>query len=126
MTKTVSWHRLCLDRDFRVDDTTVEVTFHEGRRHRVTVEEVDEEYRLTALVARRRDVADLHNLPMQIWLRNRGTALVGFRIDRRGAVVGEAWVPKVGLTAEEFQVYVRAVATESDRFEYSLTGKDVE
>ena len=109
-----------------MDDTAVEVTFHEGRRHRVTVEEVDEEYRLTALVARRRDVADLHNLPMQIWLRNRGTALVGFRIDQRGAVVGEAWVPKVGLTAEEFQVYVRAVATESDRFEYSLTGKDVE
>jgi len=126
VTKTASWHRLCRRGEFRVDDTAVEVTFHEGRRHRVTVEEVDEEYRLTALVARRRDVADLHNLPMQIWLRNRGTALVGFRIDGRGAVVGEAWVPKVGLTAEEFQVYVRAVATESDRFEYALTGKDVE
>ena len=126
MTKTVSWHRLCRGRDFRVDDATVEVTFHEGRRHRVTVEEVDEEYRLTALVARRRDVADVRNLPMQTWLRNRGTALVGFRIDGRGAAVGEAWVPKVGLTAEEFQVYVRAVATESDRFEYALTGKDVE
>jgi hypothetical protein len=41
-------------------------------------------------------------------------------------VVGEAWVPKEGLTAEEFQVYVRAVATESDRFEYALTGRDVE
>ena len=125
MTKTVSWHRLCRGEGFRVDDTTVEVTFHDGRRHRVTVEEVDEEYRLTALVARRRDVAAVHNLPMRTWLRNRGTALVGFRIDRRGALVGEAWVPKVGLTSEEFQVYVRAVATESDRFEYALTGKDV-
>jgi hypothetical protein len=108
-----------------VDEATVEVAFHEGRRHRVTVEEFGEEYRLTALVARRRDVAGLHNLPMQVWLRNRGTALVGFRIDWGGAVMGEAWVPKAGLTAEEFQVYVRAVATESDRFEYALTGKDV-
>jgi hypothetical protein len=109
-----------------VDEATVEVAFHEGRRHRVTVEEFGDEYRLIALVARRRDVADLNNPSLQTWLRNRGTALVGFRIDGRGAVVGEAWVPKEGLTAEEFQVYVRAVATESDRFEYALTGRDVE
>jgi hypothetical protein len=41
-------------------------------------------------------------------------------------LIAEAWIPKAGLTAEEFQLYVRTVALESDRFEYVLTGKDVE
>ena len=45
---------------------------------------------------------------------------------RRGRVVAGAWVPKAGLTQEEFQLYVRAVAVESDRFEYRLTGRDNE
>jgi hypothetical protein len=52
--------------------------------------------------------------------------LVGFRIDRQHRLVGEAWIPKAGLVAEEFQLYVRMLAAECDRFEYALTGKDVE
>ena len=66
------------------------------------------------------------DLPIQVWLRNRATALVGFRIDSRGRLVGEALVPKAGLTAEEFQIYVRAVAVQCDRLEYLLTGRDQE
>jgi len=53
-------------------------------------------------------------------------SLMGFRIDRRGRLVGEAWVPKAGLTGEEFQLYVRHLAVEADRFEYGLTGRDSE
>ena len=30
------------------------------------------------------------------------------------------------LVAEEFQLYVRMLATECDRFEYAITGQDVE
>ena len=41
-------------------------------------------------------------------------------------MLGEAWVPSAGLTAEEFRVYVHTVAAESDRFEQQLTGLDKE
>ena len=51
---------------------------------------------------------------------------MGFRIDHRGRVVGEAWVPKAGLSAAEFQLYLRTAAVECDRFEYVLTGRDAE
>ena len=62
----------------------------------------------------------------RIWKRNRATQLVGFRIDDRSRLVAEAWVLKIGVTPEEFQLYVRTVAKESDRFEFLLTGRDVE
>jgi hypothetical protein len=40
------------------------------------------------------------------------------------ALVGDSWVPKVGLTRVEFLVYLRALAKECDRFEFQLTGED--
>jgi hypothetical protein len=42
---------------------------------------------------------------------------VGFKIDGRGRLVGEAWVPPAGLNREEWSVYVRAVARACDRVE---------
>jgi hypothetical protein len=52
--------------------------------------------------------------------------LVGFRLDQKGRLVGEAWVPKAGLTRDEFLLYAKRVADECDLFEYHLTGKDRE
>ena len=63
---------------------------------------------------------------LRAWKRNRSTQLVGFRVDRKGRLVGEAWVPKAGLERGEFLLYVVRVATECDLFEYHLTGKDRE
>lgn len=71
-------------------------------------------------------MASLPDLPLKIWSRNRVVSLIGFRIDHRGRLVGEAWVPKVGITKSEFQLYLRTVAVEADRFEYTLTGRDSE
>jgi hypothetical protein len=59
-----------------------------------------------------------------VWRRNRVTELVGFRLDRRGRIIGEAVLPSPGLTAKEWDLYVRAVARACDRFEYVLTGQD--
>ena len=64
--------------------------------------------------------------PLRPWRYNRAAQLVNFRIDTRGRVCAEGWVPKAGLTAEEFQLVLRRVADESDRFEFMLTGKDIE
>lgn len=120
------WVRLCRTKDFSVDEPHIEVNVHDGRRHRITINDEGESYRLSAFVVRQAVVSSVPDVPIQAWLRNRVMLLVGFRIDERGRVVAEAWVPKAGLTQEEFQLYVRTVAVESDRFEYALTGKDNE
>lgn len=120
------WAKLCQARDLIVEEPHVVIEFGDNRRHRVTVDEHANEYLLSALVARQSIVSTLPNLPMQVWLRNRAMSLVGFRIDHRGRLIAEAWVPTAGLTAKEFQHYLRSVAAEADRFEYVLTGKDSE
>ncbi len=58
------------------------------------------------------------------WERNRASDIVGFKLDGRGRLIGEAWVPTVGLDAEEWAFYVRTVAEACDRLEYLLTGRD--
>jgi hypothetical protein len=61
---------------------------------------------------------------VRTWRRNRGTELVGFHIDRRRRLMGVTWVPKAGLAEAEFQLCVRTLATECDRYEFELTGQD--
>ncbi len=120
------WRRLCRAKDLEVDENYIDVKCNGERRQRVAVEDQEEAYMISAVVVRQAVVASLPDLPIQTWLRNRALMLVGFRIDRQHRLVGEAWIPKAGLVAEEFQLYVRMLATECDRFEYALTGKDIE
>ena len=122
----VEWSRLCRDGDLSIEEPHIDVIFRDQRRHRVTVEDDGDAYRLYAVVARQAVVTSVPDLPIQAWLRNRAALLVGFRVDRQNRLITESWVPKVGLKAEEFQFFVRTVAEESDRFEYALTGRDVE
>lgn len=120
------WVRFCQAKDLSVDRSNVDVQFGDGRRHRVTVKDEGDAYIISGFVVRRAVVPLIPDLPVQAWIRNRVTQLVGFRIDQRFRLVGEAWVPKAGLTSEEFQLYLRTVASECDRFEYLLTGRDIE
>jgi hypothetical protein len=74
------------------------------RHHRVHIEDCGDEYELSAFVVRQAVVNRSVDLPSRIWSRNASTPLVGFRIDRHGRLVGEARVPKTGLSAAEFQL----------------------
>ncbi len=121
-----SWTSLCQGHQFQVTPPHIDVQLGQGRSHRLTVVEHAEEYLLVGVVARHSVVADIGGLALSTWLRNRSTALVGFRIDLRGGLEGRSWVPKAGLTPAEFQSYAWTLAAECDRFEYSLTGRDVE
>ena len=121
------WRLMCEAGDLSVSDAEVTVTFPDQRSHRVTVADVGNEILLNAVVARPATVrAAGKSLPLDTWLRNRAVNLVGFRIDEKDRLVSESWVPKAGLSAEEFQFHLRAVAVEADRYEYALTGRDVE
>jgi hypothetical protein len=120
------WARLCKGAGFATSGDEIEVRFADERHHRVRVDDEGEAFRVVGVVARRAVVEGLENVALQAWRKNRSTQLVGFRLDDRGWLVGEAWIPKAGLSGEEFATYVRQVAAECDRLEYLLTGKDTE
>jgi hypothetical protein len=87
---------------------------------------VSDAIELSSLVARPSVLAEIDSPSLAAWRRNRAASLVGFRVDERGRLVGESWVPTEGLTRDEFLLYVRGLAAACDLFEFQLTGKDRE
>lgn len=59
-------------------------------------------------------------------MRNQTARLCGFRLDANGVLIGEATVPKSGLTPGELCDRVRALASACDLLEAHLTGDDRE
>lgn len=119
-----NWHRLC-PKSWTIEGNEVTVPLSRNRRHKVGIEEQEDTFRLTAIVAGRAAIAAVEDLAFRTWQRNRSTELVGFRIDKRGRLLGESWVPKEGLSEAEFQLYLHTIAAECDRYEYELTGEDM-
>ena len=123
----IDWRKLCAGaRDVQIDGEGVVVALGRGRQHRVDVVPRSDAIELSAVVARRAVVDEQEDPALAAWKRNRACSLVGFRIDERGRMVGESWVPGAGLTAAEFQLYLRNVAAACDLFEFQWTGKDRE
>jgi hypothetical protein len=56
------------------------------------------------------------------WRLNQSSALVGYRYDEEGRLIGESWVPR-SASLDEFQFVVRLVATQCDRMELRITGE---
>jgi hypothetical protein len=108
------------------DDAGVTMQFSDGRRHRIDVREGDGVIELRGVVARRAVAVQIERVALVAWEHNRACSLVGFRVDDRGRLVGESWVPTPGLTRVEFLFYLRSTAAACDLFEYQLTGKDLE
>ncbi len=120
------WKRAVRAGGHTVSGSEIRVRLAGEREHRVAVAESDDCLVFTARVARPSVVRALDDVLLRAWLRNRGTKLVGFRIDDRGWLIGEAWAPRVGLVDGEVCVYAQTLAAECDRFEFQLTGRDVE
>ena len=95
------WSVICHGvENFKVNGDQIEATFADGRQHRVQVQETDQTFELTSVVSRAGQLNTIIDLPLRAWQRNRATQLVGFRIDQRGRLLGEAWIPKASITAE--------------------------
>src|SRR5687768_13196480 len=109
-----------------IDGDGVDVVQADKRRHHIFIQETADSYELTGVVARASALSAWADVPLRAWRRNRAMQLVGFRVDQKGRLVGEAWVPKVGLRRDEFLLYLKRLAAECDLFEYHLTGKDRE
>jgi hypothetical protein len=123
----MEWRKLCSSaRDVEVDGDSLVVSLQDGRRHRIDVQVSDEAVELRAIVAGRAVVESQEDAALAAWYKNRAISLVGFRIDRKGRLIGETWIPQAGLTAAEFLVYVHSMAAACDLFEFQLTGQDKE
>lgn len=121
------WRQFCTgSRDVQLDGEAVIVQPGRGREHRIDVLTTSDAIELSGIVARRTAVDEIEQAALAAWKRNRAASLVGFRLDDRGRLVGESWVPCGGLTKDEFLVYVRNLAAACDLFEFQLTGKDRE
>ena len=122
----IDWKKFCCARDISVEEDTIKVFFNNERKHLVRAEEANDELRVWSIIARQAIVAQQKDIQLHIWQRNHISKLVSYRIDGKGRLIGEAWVPKSGLTPDEFGLYVRTVAAECDRLEYLLTGRDLD
>ena len=120
------WRRFCQTVKYEVVDNTIRVKLAGERYHRVRVTEDGDNWRLEAAVSRRGVKLSPQELKLFAWRRNRAVDLVGFRIDKRQRVLGEAWIPITGTKAPEFRLVLDAVARECDLLEFTLTGRDIE
>jgi len=124
---SVDWRRLTRRAGLRSTGTDIVVRLGESRRQLVSVEdEGTESLRLSSIVAKPAATNRLPNPELAAWGRNRLTELVGFSIDGRGRMIGETWLPSVGLTAAEWKFAIYNLARACDRFEYLITGADDE
>jgi hypothetical protein len=122
-----NWMKLCEgEKTISINRNRVRVQLGEHRHHYVEIRDAGDVLELRAIVARRREIREIDDISLRAWFRNRGTQLLGFKVDKQGHLVGEAWIPKVGLTKEELHLYIKKMALECDRFEYLLTGTDRE
>lgn len=122
---TIDWRRLTEEAGLVLTGDAIDVHFHDGRRQQVLVEDTSPMLlRVWSVAARPAMLRRLDDPDVYAWRRNRQSDLVGFKIDARGRLIGEAWVPTDGLDAGEWDLYVRTVARACDRVEYLLSGRD--
>lgn len=98
------------------------------RRQRIRILRDGRQYIFVTLVheaiGRQWSPQEQQRMAVRAWERNALTELVNFTLDERGRLVGEIRHLADHLDAEELELYLRVLATEGDRFEYVLTGRD--
>jgi hypothetical protein len=119
-----SWRAWARERgcDLEADGFWVQVG---SRRQRVMVVEESGLTLLRSRVARRAILNKISEPELRAGQRNRVSELVGFRVDRQGAMVAETPVPS-GAGRDEWAFLSFNLARSADRFEYVLSGRDEE
>jgi hypothetical protein len=111
----------------KLTGTEILVPCGRERFQRVRVDDsTDDVIRLWSIVVRRGGAQHLSNSSLEVWRINDYRELVGFKIAEHGRVIGECWVPMIGITDSEWKTYVVTLAKACDRLEYLWTGKDQE
>lgn len=122
---TFDWKHIPQPKDFSLTHDGIKVRFLGGRTQTVRVDPQDGgEIRIWSIVGKPGILRKVKDLELRAWLRNRHTEMIGFRVDERFGLIGEAFVPVFGLLPDEWALYVHALAQHCDWFEFRLTGKD--
>ncbi len=123
---SASWKGLSREARLRYSGDVIRVACGENRFQEAHVDDSQPGMiRLWSRVATRAQIS-LERPEIEAWLINRYRELVGFKIAERGTIIGEAWVPTIDLTADEWSMYVHTLAKACDRLEFLWTGRDVE
>jgi hypothetical protein len=125
------WEALSRDAALTYEGNVIRVDCGHERQQDVHVEETGESLiRLWSRVTTLRRLAKVYpeagHAERELCLINRYRELVGFKVNERRMVIGEAWVMTVDLTVDEWGLYVRTLAKACDRMEYRWTGGDRE
>jgi hypothetical protein len=123
------WKALARQAGFRVsNDNSIVVRLDGGSSQTVYADDSrsDEALRCWTVIATAKTLNDTgaDSSFRYAWERNRFSDLVGFDIDPRGRLIGETWIPLVGLMSQELALHIREVARVSDWHEFRLTGAD--
>lgn len=121
----VDWKALTREIGLRIENGAIRVLCGADRQHLVNVDDSNEDaIRLWSRVVTRGNAPE--DATLQAWKMNRFREVVGFKEADRGLIIGECWLPKTGLTADEWRLSVMTLARSCDRLEYLWTGRDVE
>src|SRR4051812_12207495 len=91
---SADWRKLSRASKLETRANGIRVTFEDGRKQLVCVDdEADGRIRIWSLVSESEVVCALKQTNIRAWLRNRLSELVGFKMDERGRLIGEASVP---------------------------------
>jgi hypothetical protein len=127
---SVDWKALTRASTLRLEGEAIRVEIGADRFQLVRVDgSPADAIRLWSRVAVRSQLPDIEGMErpeVEAWLINRYRELVGFKVAERGTIIGEAWVPLVGLTSAEWRLYVETLAGACDRLEFMWTGADRE
>ena len=110
-----SWKTLCRESGLRYQDDSIRVSCGDDRFQDVHVDEGDPSaIRLWSRVAFRRQLSperpELERPEVEAWLINRYRELVGFKVGERGTIIGEAWIPMIDISPDEWSLYMGIVA----------------
>ena len=121
------WRMLTRKAALKLTGGEIRVPCGRERSQRVRVDDsMDDVIRLWSVVVTRGGAQHLSNPSLEAWRINSYRELVGFKVAEHGRVIGECWVPMIGITEDEWKTYVVTLAQACDRLEYLWTGKDVD
>jgi hypothetical protein len=120
------WRMLTRQAALKLTAGEIRVPCGRERTQRVRVDDsMGDVIRLWSVVVTRGGAQHLTNPSLEVWRINSYRELVGFKIAEHGRVIGECWVPMIGITKDEWKTYVVNLAKACDRLQYMWTGKDM-
>jgi len=123
---TIQRNKLQWERNGR--SVTVQIC-DDGRKQRVRFKKEKNMYTFYSIIHKGRLIKGKklrREIAYRAWRKNYMKDLVTFAFDDKNNLVGVIEQPVITIDHEELRLYIETLARECDRFEYILTGDDVE